>query len=114
MTDEGISVPRVVYTAEARVVEWGAPRYNAIYRVLTNQIYTGAYVYRRTGSQVRIEVGRKRIRRDIPRSQDKWEVLIHDHHEGYISWNDFRAQPADHPWERQHEGRYGEGIGPQW
>jgi len=89
MTDEGMNVPRVVYSAQGRVVHWGAPRYNTIYRILTNPVYAGAYVYGRTGSQIRIEAGRKRIRRGIPLPQDKWEVLIHDHHEGYISWDDY-------------------------
>jgi Recombinase len=78
-----------VYSPTGRVVEWGAARYNTIYRVLTNPIYAGTYVYGRTGSQVRIEYGRKRISRGIPRPQDKWDVLIHDHHKGYISWNDY-------------------------
>ena len=89
LTDEAIRVPRVVYTPAGRVVEWGPARYNTIYRVLTNPIYAGTYVYGRTGSQVRIECGRKRISRGIPRPQDKWDVLIHDHHKGYISWNDY-------------------------
>ena len=31
----------------------------------------------------------KRISRGIPRPQDKWDVLIHDHRKGYISWNDY-------------------------
>jgi len=89
LTDEAIKVPRVVYSPTGRVVEWGAARYNTIYRVLTNPIYAGTYVYGRTGSQVRIEYGRKRISRGVPRPQDKWDVLIHDHHKGYISWNDY-------------------------
>src|SRR5215469_14039271 len=89
LADEAIKVPRVVYSPTGRVVEWGAARYNTIYRVLTNPIYAGTYVYGRTGSQVRIEYGRKRISRGIPRPQDKWDVLIHDHHKGYITWNDY-------------------------
>ena len=59
LTDEAIKVPRIVYSPTGRVVEWGAARYNTIYRVLTNPIYAGTYVYGRTGSQVRIEYGRK-------------------------------------------------------
>jgi len=86
---EAIKVPRVVYTLAGRVVEWEPARYNAIYRVLTNPIYAGTYVYGRSGSQVRIESGRKRISRGIRRPQDKWDIIIHDHHEGYISWNDY-------------------------
>jgi DNA invertase Pin-like site-specific DNA recombinase len=91
LRDEAIKVPRVVYTLAGRVVEWGPARYNAIYRVLTNPIYAGTYVYGRSGSQVRIESGRKRISRGIRRPQDKWDVLIHDHHKGYISWNDYEG-----------------------
>ena len=37
-----------------------------------------------------IEGGRKRIMRDtLRRDWKEWEVLIHDHHEGYITWAEF-------------------------
>jgi len=48
---------------EGRVVEWRPPRYNTVYRLLTNPIYAGAYVFGRTGSRVRLEAGRKVITR---------------------------------------------------
>jgi excisionase family DNA binding protein len=39
---------------------------------------------------VTIEGGQKRIMRDnLRRDWKDWEVLIHDHHEGYISWAEF-------------------------
>jgi hypothetical protein len=39
---------------------------------------------------VTIEGGRKRITRDnLRRDWKKWEVLIHDHHETYITWTEF-------------------------
>jgi excisionase family DNA binding protein len=56
---------------------------------LTNPIYAGAYVFGRTGSQTRIEAGRKLITRNVRRTQKDWEVLIRDHHECYISWLDY-------------------------
>jgi hypothetical protein len=71
------------------MVEWKLPRYNTIHRLLTNPIYAGAYVFGRTGSQVRVEAGRKLITRNVRRLQKEWEVLIRDHHEGYISWEDY-------------------------
>jgi excisionase family DNA binding protein len=71
------------------MVEWQLPRYNTIYRLLSNPVYAGAYVFGRTGSQVRIEAGRKLITRGIRRPQKDWEVLIRDHHEGYISWQEY-------------------------
>lgn len=43
----------------------------------------------RTGSQIRVEAGRKLITRGVRRSQKEWEVLIRDHHAGYISWEDY-------------------------
>jgi len=70
-------------------VEWQLPRYNTIHRLLTNPIYAGAYVFGRTGSQVRVEAGRKLITRGVRRRREEWEVLIRDHHESYICWDDY-------------------------
>jgi len=64
LTDEGITVPTVVYGPQGRMVEWRLPRYNTIHRLLTNPIYAGAYVFGRTGSQIRVQAGRKLITRD--------------------------------------------------
>lgn len=89
LCDEGIKMPIVVYGPRGRMVEWRLPRYNTIHRLLTNPIYAGAYVFGRTGSRVRIEAGRKLITRSVRRLQQDWEVLIRDHHEGYISWQDY-------------------------
>jgi excisionase family DNA binding protein len=58
--------------------------------VLTNPVYAGSYAYGRRGTRVTIEGGRKRIMRDnLRRDWKEWEVLIHDHHEGYIPWAGF-------------------------
>lgn len=89
LCDEDIKMPVIVYSPRGRTVEWRLPRYNTIHRLLTNPIYAGAYVFGRTGSQVRVEAGRKLITRGIRRSQSEWEVLIRDHHAGYISWEDY-------------------------
>jgi DNA invertase Pin-like site-specific DNA recombinase len=89
LCDEGIKMPIVVYGPRGRMVEWRLPRYNTIHRLLTNPIYAGAYVFGRTGSRIRIEAGRKLITRSVRRLQQDWEVLIRDHHEGYISWQDY-------------------------
>ena len=89
LCDEGLKMPIVVYGPRGRMVEWQLPRYNTIHRLLTNPIYAGAYVFGRTGSQVRVEAGRKLIMRSVRRPQKEWEVLIRDHHEGYISWDDY-------------------------
>jgi len=89
LVNEGIKMPVAVYCRHGRIVEWRLPRYNTVYRLLTNPAYAGAYVFGRRGSHVRIEDGRKRITRGIFRPQEEWEVLIQDNHEGYISWDEF-------------------------
>jgi hypothetical protein len=52
-------------------------------------IYAGAYAFDRTGSRTTIEAGRKRIVRGFRKDRATWEVLIPDHHDGYIGWTDF-------------------------
>ena len=39
--------------------------------------------------RISIENGRKRVVRSMQRDWRSWEVLIRDHHEGYISWAEF-------------------------
>ena len=43
----------------------------------------------RTTSKVSVENGRKRVRRGVHRPLSECDVLIKDHHEGYISWEEF-------------------------
>jgi hypothetical protein len=57
--------------------------------VLANPIYAGAYAFGRTTSKVSVENGRKRVRRGVHRPLGECDVLIKDHHEGYISWDEF-------------------------
>ena len=36
-----------------------------------------------------VEQGRKRVRRGVHRPMAEWDVLIKDHHEAYITWEEF-------------------------
>jgi DNA invertase Pin-like site-specific DNA recombinase len=87
--DERIELPTIAYGPHGRIVEWHLPRYNSVHRLLTNPVYAGAYVFGRTVSQVRVEGGRKVVRRGVRRGQDEWGVLIRDHHAGYITWEQY-------------------------
>ncbi|MGO4168995.1 recombinase family protein [Novosphingobium sp. YAF33] len=90
LRSEGIMLPAICYTREAgRSIVWKLPVYNTVHHILTNPIYGGAYTFGRTCSRVTIEEGRKRIVRGFRRERADWEVLIPDHHEGYLSWADF-------------------------
>jgi hypothetical protein len=63
---------------------WKAPVYHTLHHILTNPVYAGAYAFGRRGTTVALAEGRKRIIRTVHRTSDSWEVLIKDHHEGYI------------------------------
>jgi excisionase family DNA binding protein len=89
LRQEGIDLPVAVYGPQGRTVQWRPPRYNTVHRLLTNPVYAGAYVFGRTVSRVRIEGGRKVITHGVMRRREDWEVLIRDHHDGYISWEQY-------------------------
>ena len=89
LRQEEIRLPAVEHgSLEPRIV-WKLPVYNTILHLLTNPIYGGAYAFGRTYSRVSVRDGRKRVVRGFRRSQTEWEVLLPDHHEGYISWEEF-------------------------
>jgi DNA invertase Pin-like site-specific DNA recombinase len=89
LRDEGIELPVKSRDGEARGVVWRLPAYNIVHNILTNPIYAGAYAFGRTTSEVSIEQGRKRVRRGVHRPMAEWDVLIKDHHEAYITWEEF-------------------------
>ena len=70
-------------------IQWVTPTYSGIRQTLTNPVYAGAYVYGKTHHERFVDRSgqlRKRIR-PLPRSQ--WQVLIQDHHKGFIDWNTY-------------------------
>jgi DNA invertase Pin-like site-specific DNA recombinase len=89
LRDEGIELPAKSRQGEAFGVVWRLPAYNIVHNILTNPIYAGAYAFGRTTSRVSIADGRKRIRRGVHRPMAEWDVLIKDHHEAYITWEEF-------------------------
>jgi hypothetical protein len=89
LRDEGIELPVKSREGEARGIVWRLPAYNIVHNILTNPIYAGAYAFGRTTSKVSVEQGRKRVRRGVHRPMTEWDVLIKDHHAGYITWEEF-------------------------
>ena len=89
LRQEGIDLPVVVYGSQGRTVRWGPPRYSTVHRLLTNPVYAGAYVFGRTVSRVRFEDGRKVITHGVACPREEWRVLIRDHHNGYITWEEY-------------------------
>src|SRR5262244_2242437 len=89
LREESIELPVKSRQGEAHGVVWRLPAYNIVHNILTNPIYAGAYAFGRTKSRVSVEGGRKRIRRGVHKPMAEWDVLIKDHHEPYITWEEF-------------------------
>ena len=89
LRDEGIELPVKSRDGAARGIVWRLPAYNIVHNILTNPIYAGAYAFGRTTSKVSVEQGRKRVRRGVHRPMAEWDVLIKDHHESYLTWEEF-------------------------
>jgi DNA invertase Pin-like site-specific DNA recombinase len=72
-------------------IQWTPPTYTAIHHVLSNPAYAGAYAYGKTRQERYVDdKGRIRSRtRKLPLGE--WQVLITDHHEGFIDWQTYEA-----------------------
>jgi DNA invertase Pin-like site-specific DNA recombinase len=86
---EKIQLPTIHYGMHGREIIWKPPVYNTIIKFLSNPIYAGVYVFGRTATETYIENGRARKRSGMRLSQDKWNTVIKDHHESYISWETY-------------------------
>jgi DNA invertase Pin-like site-specific DNA recombinase len=92
--NQKISLPIYSDDESAESTIWKLPSYNTVHRILTNPVYAGAYAYGKTCSRTIIVNGRARKTRGHKKPRSEWEVLIFDHHEGYISWDQFERNQA--------------------
>jgi DNA invertase Pin-like site-specific DNA recombinase len=95
LRDQGLKFP-LQPTAYLRgeQITWVEPTYHAVHNVLTHPGYAGAYVFGKTRQQRHLgEDGVIRVRRrKLP--QGEWEVLIPEHHRGFIDWDTYQANQA--------------------
>jgi DNA invertase Pin-like site-specific DNA recombinase len=87
LLEEGLTLPRkAAFDLRAR---WVRPFYRAVYQMLTNPIYAGAYVYGKSRVVKELDAsGHARSRQKTQPMKD-WGVVIREHHPAYISWDDF-------------------------
>jgi excisionase family DNA binding protein len=86
LRQERIELPIARHGPQGRTVQWRLPKYHTVHRMLTNPVYAGAYVFGRTVTRARFEKGRKVVTHGVARRREDWEVVIRDHHDGYITW----------------------------
>ena len=92
LRSEGLSFP--LQTRYGGSIRWVDPSYIAVYHVLTNPVYAGAYAYGKSRHEVTLDrcgARKKRVRK-LPQSQ--WSVLIPNHHQGFIDWSTYEANRA--------------------
>lgn len=82
-----LKIPRIQGAGLLREVVWVAPSYQAIYHVLKQPAYAGAYAYGKHHNERLPGASRKVVQRKIPLAE--WPVLIKEAFPGYISWETF-------------------------
>jgi Recombinase len=89
---EGLPFPMQMH--QGHDIRWVDPSYTAIHHVLTNPVYAGAYTYGKTRTETVLDAGGERHKRirHLPRSD--WQVLIPNHHPGFIDWETYEANQA--------------------
>lgn len=89
--DAALTLPVVRRNAVKRRIEWRPPAYHTVLQILQHPIYAGAYVFGRTSQRTRVVDGRARKTTGHSKPRTAWNVLLRDHHPGYISWEQFEA-----------------------
>jgi DNA invertase Pin-like site-specific DNA recombinase len=84
-------------------ITWVEPTYHAVHTTLTHPGYAGAYVFGRTRRQRYVAADGHLRARERRLRQDEWEVLIPDHHRGFIDWPTYQSN----------QDRIGRNIRPQ-
>lgn len=89
MRRDGLSFPRPTDHKHPPHRIWRAPVYRSVISVLRNPFYAGAYAYGKSQVRTTIVEGAARKAYGRPRPMDTWTALVRDHHEAYISWEQF-------------------------
>lgn len=88
----GLRFPRRAYGGawNGKLI-WGRLTHSRVLGILANPSYAGAYVFGRYQSSKEVGPSGEISTRSRPVPQDAWRVMIRDHHEGYIGWDQFAA-----------------------
>jgi DNA invertase Pin-like site-specific DNA recombinase len=106
--EEQIYLPQAKSGSEGREIVWQLATLSRVRQILTNPCYAGAFVFGRTGTKTIVVEGRaQKSPSRRYKSLEQWEVLILDHHCGYIGWEQYlknRKLMAENLAQREGEG----------
>jgi DNA invertase Pin-like site-specific DNA recombinase len=73
----------------SETLEWRLPNYQQLLRMVKNPTYAGAFAWGRSGARTRVVDERSCKTGGHRLEMDQWQVLLKDHHRGYIKWEDY-------------------------
>jgi excisionase family DNA binding protein len=91
MKADQIHFPRPSDEGRMTSFDWLPIRYRNVIAVLKNPFYAGVYVYGKSEKRTAIVEGRARRSYGHGKPIGTWEVMIKDHHEGYIGWAEYEG-----------------------
>lgn len=94
MKTDQIHFPRPSDEGRMTSFTWLPIRYRNVIAVLKNPFYAGVYVYGKSEKRTSIVEGRARRSYGHGKPMGTWEVFIKDHHEGYISWEEYERNQS--------------------
>jgi DNA invertase Pin-like site-specific DNA recombinase len=89
MTADQVHFPRPSDGKRMIAFEWTPIRYRNVISALKNPFYAGVYAYGKSEKRTAIVDGHARKSYGHGRPIDEWDVVLKDHHEGYIDWAEF-------------------------
>ena len=89
MTADRVHFPRPSDGKRMIAFDWTPIRYRNVISVLKNPFYAGAYAYGKSEKRTAIVDGHARKSYGHGKPRDEWDVMLKDHHEGYIDWAEF-------------------------
>ena len=87
--DKKVGIPKIRYYNSKRSYIWEPAVYGTILSILKNPRYAGAYAYGQSEAHTFIRDNEPVKTKGHSLPMESWEVLILDHHEGYISWEQY-------------------------
>jgi excisionase family DNA binding protein len=109
---EQVHFPRPSDGRKLVAFDWTPIRYRNVISVLKNPFYAGTYAYGKSEHRTAIVDGRARKTYGHQRPLDECEVLLKEHHEGYIDWAEYernQKQLATNAYGRRDGAKSGRG-----
>ncbi len=89
---EGLKLP--TRHRDERGLEWREATYSRVWNVLRNPAMGGAYAWGRTRTKLQLDERDRERKTSRKLPMEEWRVLLKQHHEGYVEWEEWLAIQA--------------------